>query len=83
MKKIFAIFALCVAVFAVNAQKSTGPAPRQHQVKKTMVQEPMRSLQTEAIVALTGTNLNHFTLGDPANLTSYGVSTAEFTNSCE
>lgn len=84
MKKLLAIFVMCIAVFAANAQKSAGPAPRhQMQVKKTMVQEPMRSLQTEAIVALGGSDLSHFTLGTPSSTTSYGVSAIEFTNSCE
>lgn len=84
MKKIFAIFVLCFAVFMANAQKSAGPAPRvQKQVKKTTAQVALRSLQTEAIVAVGGTDLSHFTLGTPASVTSYGVTASEFTNSCE
>ena len=84
MKKFLAIFALCFAVFTANAQESAGRAPRvQNQMKKTTHQVSVRSLQTEAIVALSGTDFNHFTLGDPSSLTSYGTTASEFTNSCE
>ena len=84
MKKFLAIFALCFAVFAANAQKSTGLAPRQQaHVNGTVASEAFRSLQTEAIVAVNGTTLSHFTLGNPASLTSYGTTASEFTNSCE
>ena len=84
MKKFLAIFVLCFAVFAANAQKSTGLAPRQQaHVNGTVASEAFRSLQTEAIVAVGGTNFNHFTLGNPSSLTSYGTTASEFTNSCE
>lgn len=84
MKKTFVIFALCCAVMVAHAQNSTGLAPRHHQqMNRTVSQTNMRSLQTEAIVALNGTDIGHFTLNNPLSVTGYGVSLAENTNSCE
>ncbi|MBR4487114.1 MAG: T9SS type A sorting domain-containing protein [Bacteroidales bacterium] len=52
-------------------------------MNRTVSQTNMRSLQTEAIVALNGTDFGHFVLNNPLTVSSYGVTAAEHTNSCE
>lgn len=78
-----ALIMLCLFCFsALQAQNSFGPAPR---VNRANVQTTpaVRSLTSDALIAIGGTDVSHFTLGDPANVTSFGVTAPEFTNSAE
>lgn len=42
---------------------------------------PSKNVSSNAICAISGTDLNHFTLNDPAHLTAFNVTAPEFTNS--
>src|SRR5574344_3164387 len=78
-----ALIMLCLFCFGVvQAQNSFGPAPRTS--RATVQSNPaVRSLTSDALIALRGTDISHFTLGDPANVTSFGTTAPEFTNSAD
>lgn len=78
-----ALIMLCLFCFGVvQAQNSFGPAPRTS--RATVQSNPaVRSLTSDALIALEGTDISHFTLGDPANVTSFGTTAPEFTNSAD
>jgi hypothetical protein len=82
------LFMLLAAMFCcfpqTFAQNSTGLAPRTQRSHSLVSQSmQMRSLSSEAVVCIGGTDISHFTLGNPANVTSYGATSANFTNSVE
>lgn len=76
---LIAMFCFCAQ--PAFAQKSAGRAPMASH--RTVVSEPVRSLTSDALICVSGTDVSHFTLGNPGAITSFGVTASVFTNSAE
>ena len=59
------------------AECTTGAAPYCNVPENNL---PVRNLNSECLIAISGTNMGHFILGDPANVESYGYTASTFTN---
>lgn len=77
---IIAMFCFCAQ--PAFAQKSAGRAPMVNNSTVTNAQ-PVRSLTSDALICVSGTDVSHFTLGNTGSVTSFGVTAPEFTNSAE
>ena len=59
------------------AECTTGAAPYCNVPENNL---PVRNLNSECLIAISGTDMGHFILGDPANVESYGYTASTFTN---
>ncbi len=59
------------------AECTTGAAPYCNVPENNL---PVRNENSDCLVAIEGTNMGHFLLGDPANVESYGYTASTFTN---
>lgn len=80
---LIAMFCFCAQ--PAFAQKSAGRAPQNGRAHAYLMPQSnqMRSLTSDALICVGGTDISHFTLGDPTTVTSFGVTAPVFTNSAE